>query len=478
MLISLAHSIASPFQATGFKVGEVSADSAIIWTRITKHENPTTYEDGVMPTFIDAKGEKLTPDGFKRPKNLRMHPVEITWPEGKTIEDIKYGAPGAAGETRALYRASGDSDWIETEWGAVDPKADFIRQIEIADLKPGTAYEVKVEAREAGSAAAGSTIEGGFKTAPAADDADSKVVFTVSTGQAFWDQDREDGFQIYPTMLEKTKPDFFVHTGDIVYYDAHAKNVDLAHWHWQRTYSRPTNVAFHNQVASYFIKDDHDTWTNDCWSTMKSTMGFFTWDDGIRIFKQQTPQREKTYRTFRWGKDLQIWLVEGRDYRSPNPDPDGPNKTIWGKEQLEWVKSSIAESDATFRVLISPTPIVGPDRGQKKDNHSNSNFQHEGQIVRDFLASQERVVVVCGDRHWQYHSIDPKTKLREFSCGPASNEHAGGWNQKDYRDDYHQFLRVQGGYLSGTVERVDAKPRLTFRFHSVKGEVAYENVVE
>ena len=42
--------------------------------------------------------------------------------------------------------------------------------------------------------------------------------------------------------------------------------------------------------------------------------------------------------------------------------PDGPDKTIWGREQLAWLKESILASDAAFRVLISPTPIVGPDR--------------------------------------------------------------------------------------------------------------------
>ncbi len=33
-------------------------------------------------------------------------------------------------------------------------------------------------------------------------------------------------------------------------------------------------------------------------------------------------------RTFRWGKTLQIWLVEGRDYRSPNNMPDGPEDPV------------------------------------------------------------------------------------------------------------------------------------------------------
>ena len=83
-------------------------------------------------------------------------------------------------------------------------------------------------------------------------------------------------------------PSFFVHTGDIVYYDELAKNVALARYHWQRTYSLPNNVAFHRHVASYFIKDDHDTWRNDCWPTMKNDrMLDFTFAQGQAVFPGQ-----------------------------------------------------------------------------------------------------------------------------------------------------------------------------------------------
>ena len=36
-------------------------------------------------------------------------------------------------------------------------------------------------------------------------------------------------------------------------------------------------------------------------------------------------------------RSLQLWFVEGRDYRSANDDPDGPQKSIWGKEQRDWL---------------------------------------------------------------------------------------------------------------------------------------------
>jgi alkaline phosphatase D len=183
----------------------------------------------------------------------------------------------------------------------------------------------------------------------------------------------------------------------------------------------------------------------------------------------------RTYRTRRWGKDLQVWFTEGRDFRSPNNMPDGPDKTIWGTKQKQWFVRTVNESDATFKVLISPTPVVGPDRDNKHDNHSNVDFTHEGNELRQFIASQGNMVVVCGDRHWQYMSIHPESGVREYSCGPASDAHAGGWQQSDYREDYHKYLNVTGGFLSGTVERQDGVPTLTFRWHDADGSVNHED---
>src|SRR5262245_16243515 len=105
-----------------------------------------------------------------------------------------------------------------------------------------------------------------------------------------------------------------------------------ARYHWQRMYSLPRLVAFHLRVPGYWEKDDHDTLSDDCWRG-KGNRGELTFEEGLRIFREQVPMGEKTYRTFRWGKDLQVWLTEGRDFRSPNTMKDGPEKTIWGAVQ-------------------------------------------------------------------------------------------------------------------------------------------------
>lgn len=460
-----------PYFGTGIKIGEVTQNEAIVWVRLTENQErignnapmpDIKYEDPETGQLVERQGRRsLTP--------------VVTYPEGYTIKNIQGATPGANGKVRLKYKLKSEKNWSELEWKPVDANADFTYQFELSGLSPNEDYELIVEASPVEGKQVSASIQGKFKTAPAKE-VISEVNFIVTTGTSYGDVDSDLGYKIYPSSL-KLDPEFFVHTGDIVYYDGMGKTADLARWHWERMYSFSNNIEYHRQVASYFIKDDHDTWMNDCWPGLKTKfMGEFTYEQGTQIFLDEVPMGERTYRTIRWGKDLQIWLVEGRDYRSPNTMADGPDKTIWGEEQMNWFKSTVQQSDATFKVLISPTPIVGPDRGNKKDNHANIGFQYAGDHLRKFISEQKNMVTVCGDRHWQYISQDAETGVVEFSCGPGGNDHAGGWKQENKLPE-HIYLNVVGGFMEGMVYRENGEPKLAFRHYNPDGNLLNEHMV-
>ena len=460
-----------PFMASGVKIGEVTGSRAIIWTRLT--QTPDYKTDGVdfLPRAEKVELGRLGPE----------HGYGNQVPQGKTLEDMNTTVPGAPGEVRLAYwRADAPNERSRVGWTAVDDQRDFTKQFLLEDLRPGTSYRLRVEGRPLGSASPAVALDGEFATAPTADKP-AKVSFTVVTGQ-MWNtrDDLKNGQKIYPQMAT-LQPNFFTHTGDIVYYDTlmpFVTHVDLARVKWNRTYALPFVRDFHQRVPSYFIKDDHDSWQNDDWPTMNNKkMGQFTWEQGKNVFLEQVPMGERTYRTIRWGKDLQIWLVEGRDFRSPNDAPDGPEKTIWGKQQIAWFKQTVTASDAAFRILISPTPIVGPDhlwKAAKSDNHVAARRAYEGNMLRGFLGKQKNMYVVCGDRHWQYVSEDPRSGVREYSCGPTTDKHATEISNEDR--SIVKYIMAKGGFLSVTVERSDGVPTAIFRHHGVSGEVYNEDV--
>jgi len=445
-------------QAMGTRTGDVTSDSAIVWTRLTK--NPVRNNDGVVvPGRANDKNNKGT-------KNA---------PPPVPVEQLEGACPGAPGRVRLRYGTTTDlRDATTTGWVDVSAGNDFIHQFKLTGLKPGTTYHYASETTGPGGNPVHAPHRGKFRTALAAD-APGNFRFCVMTCQGYPDRGHPDGHPIYPSMLA-LDPVFTSLTGDLVYYDndlPSATSPELARLHWERMFSLPRLVEFNSNVATVWLKDDHDTLTNDSWPGQ--TVGTLTFAEGQRIFRQQAPMQDgPAYRTFRHGRDLQVWLTDGRDFRSPNKTPDGPDKTIWGAEQKAWFKRTVKESNATWKVLISPTPLVGPDRATgKNDNHSNAGFSHEGDELRAWLQANvpDNFFVICGDRHWQYHSVHPKTGLHEFSVGAASDEHAGG--TPGYKPEYHQFHRVAGGFLSVQFEAKGSQSTILFEHRDVNGKVVY-----
>jgi alkaline phosphatase D len=441
-----------PWQATGTRVGEVTETSAIVWTRLTQNQHRNN--NGVVFLKKLSKNES----------------EEVTVP----VDEIEGACPGREGRVRLRYCLREDlSDATETAWIHVTQATDFIHHFRLEGLTPNSTYYYVSESADISTLQVQSQFRGTFETAPEPA-APGNFRFCVMTCQGYPDRDHQDGHPIYPSM-QALKPKFLTLTGDLVYYDNDAPRAvspELARLHWERMFSLPRLLETLRNVSGYWLKDDHDTLTND--TGPGAAVGDLTFAEGQRIFQQQAPMGEDSYRTFRWGRDLQIWFTEGRDFRSANDMPDGPDKTIWGAEQKEWFKRTVSESRATWKLLISPTPLVGPDRGTKNDNHSNAGFAHEGDEIRGWLQDHaaENFFVICGDRHWQYHSVHPTTGLHEFSVGAASDSHAGGTPGENR--DYHRFHRVKGGFFSVELSSHGNQSRITFQLRDVDGAVVYE----
>jgi alkaline phosphatase D len=447
-----AQKMDSVYFTTGFRVGELTDSSAILWTRLCAAARPV-------------------PIHHAQEEGTFHHPIDFD--DNQPVEGMDGAVAGAFGQVRYTVRSADTT--FSSDWTNVSAYRDYTFKKRLSGLRPATRYTILWEGRAAPDGPV-TTANGRFRTPPRADVA-APVTFTASTCQYFWSHDDgERGFRMYDSAAE-LDPAFHCQTGDYVYYDKpgpHATTVELARHKWHAINAWPALRDFYAQTPLYLQKDDHDLLSDDA-SPATRPYGELTLADGLRIWDEQTPVGERPYRTFRWGQDLQVWLVEGRNFRVANTEPDGPAKTIWGKEQKDWFKMTVDTSTATFKVLVSPTPVVGPDRVKKSDNHANAAFATEGDWLRNFL-SDRGLFVVNGDRHWQYVSVDPETGLREFSQGPSSDIHAQGWSENMRRPE-HRFLRVKGGFLEVSVSRDDQGPRIDFVHRDVEGrEVNRETV--
>lgn len=405
----------------------------------------------------------------------------------------RYGdVPGAAGV--ACFEWSQSADFTEakrTGWIRALPQCDFIVRAKVEGLEAGTLYRYRlIFGADETSANAGPTRT--FKTLPDPS-ADTSLSFIMGSCQnyAFFmngkdgrgptakEEDLSLGYPVYSAMLA-LKPNFFIGTGDIVYYDhpakTAAKTVPEMRKKWHEQFRFPRLIEFFAVTPAYWSKDDHDFRYNDADRDGANLPAVST---GMQIFREQMPihllgdATTPTYRTHRVHKHLQLWFVEGRDYRSPNAMADGPDKTLWGVKQREWLQRTLKDSDATWKVIITPTPMVGPDRDSKMDNHTNTRgFRQEADRFFAWLKENgvANVMSFCGDRHWQYHSVHP-TGFEEFSCGALNDENAirgekpGGGNTTDPEgliDQRFMYSEPTGGFLHATVNAETRDLRISF----------------
>ena len=459
-------------QATGFKVVNVTSTAADIWTRVTLRAaaNPA---DAPLPRVEAFEVKTGKPVALRENRVFPDTRITVHMPPGLDLGTAAGGAPAATGQTRVRFRVKGAAAWSETPWQHAGMERDGIVVHSLAALVPSTHYELVVQARRDAADRRPDEQSGEFKSAPRPDQR-QPVTFCVMTCQKYERLDHPDGLAIYPAM-GALRPDFFVNTGDVVYYDQGpviALTPALARYHWARMFALPTLRDFHRNHTSFFMKDDHDILANDCGPATRS--GELTYADGVRLFREQTASPERANRTFRWGRDLQVWLMEGRDYRTPDwTEKRTPAPTLWGREQIKWLGETLAASTATFRVILTTVPVVGPDRSNKDDNYANAGFAVEGNEIRELLARYPNLTVITGDRHWQYVSVDPATSVNEWSIGPSTAAHAGGWEEKTPRPE-HRFLRTgQGGFLSGVVTPTATGASFELRLHDVDGRVVY-----
>ena len=459
--------IQGPYFANGIKNGWADQNSIVLWTRLT--QNKSAHFKG--HPFAEISREKMK----SLAQNQDVEGIYKTQiPEGLTLKDMEGYCPGASGEVQLHYYLKDHPvEAVVTDWVAVDSNKDFTHQWKLDDLQAGKKYRVKIYARPQKGQKITDSIFGQFLL-PADENTPKDIKFCVVSCHDYNRRDdMENGHKIYPSM-SKLQPDFYVHTGDIEYMDKpfpYAMTEELMRFKWNRLFALPFQRSFYNNHTSYFMKDDHDVGYDD--SYPGKDYGTVTFERGLEIFdEEQFPTYSKRYKTIRWGKDLQIWIVEGRNYRNQNYLEDGPDKTIWGATQKQWFYDTVNASEATFKILITSSPILGPDRKNKNDNLSNSGYSYEQEEILNFIKKQNNLFIVNGDRHWQYVTHIKNTKLWEFGCGAGADVHAGGWKQEDLRPE-HQFLRVKGGFLSVSVSSGNL-PSVEFTHHDVEGNPVNE----
>lgn len=203
--------------------------------------------------------------------------------------------------------------------------------------------------------------------------------------------------------MSKEKAAFHLWLGDAWY----NREVDFSSpWGLQYRASRdraiPVLQPFLASMPQYFIWDDHDYGPND------AGLSYIFKKETRNTFQQYTLNPsygfngEGIYTQFSYS-DVEFFLTDNRSFRADEKMLDSidgkpnPDKTYWGKAQLDWLKNALLQSRATFKIIVSGSQVLNT----RNQYESMQHYSHEFQSCMKFLQDQKipGVLFLTGDRH-------------------------------------------------------------------------------
>jgi alkaline phosphatase D len=335
---------------------------------------------------------------------------------------------------------------------------DLTVQRTVGGLRPGTVYRYRFSQRDLASPV------GFFRTAPAPEAA-ATVRFAI-TGDADAtpgpnEKPGFNGFETYRAMA-RARNDFNVNFGDTIYSDSEIGGAPIARTVAQKRAKYRLGLALaplrqlRTSAGLYSGWDDHE-FVNDF---SRAEHGAEIYRAGARAFLDYTPAshtaRTGLYRSFRWGRNLELFLLDGRSFRSAKatavcggdiaptapaavrqafatlapalarPVPQAcldslasPKRTLLGAAQLDSFTKAIRASTATFKVVVNPEPLMQLyalpyDRWE--------GYAADRARVLDALQAVRNVVVLTTDTH--AHLIG---EIRRETFGPQGPQGTGIW---------------------------------------------------
>lgn len=260
--------------------------------------------------------------------------------------------------------------------------------------------------------------------------------------------------------------------GDNVYIDD-PETPEMQRFHYYRRQSQPEWGKLAKAVPIYSIWDDHDFTTNDGWggpdiekpSWKRDVWEIYkeNWDNPYYGGGKENPG---CWFDFRIG-DVHFIMIDGRYYRE---SPKDKSPSMLGAVQMKWLKKTLADKPATFKVICTNVPMAPKVKPGSKDTWDG--YSDERSAIYQFIADQKLpgVVILSADRHRSdAYKVDTKIEgmypLFEFSSSRLTNQHVHklidhslfGYNEKQSFGRVDFDLTAEDPTVKYTIINIDGK---------------------
>jgi alkaline phosphatase D len=345
----------------------------------------------------------------------------------------------------------------ETTTIRIDGTSDFIGKFELNDLEPDTAYSYRVIAQRSDEQAESEIAT--FRTAPRWDR--SRPIQFVWGGDVGQGLANRPPFPAFASMAAE-RPAFFIFNGDTIYGDGPtpigpgATTVPEFWAKYKENRVDPLFQALAQHTPLIVNWDDHEV-DNDYRgldpSLLQGRLGV-----GRQAFFDYWPIRTKlpdTWRRFRWGRELEVFVLDNRQFADSLDAPDGPGKTMLGVQQFRWLRQSVSQSEATWKVLVTSCPL-SILRSANPPQDDWVSYEHElGALLEAWRKERvKNIVWLTADVHWAQAIEYPSYGMWEFvGCPIGANPRVVGMPLSPTFGPVEHFLGLnERSYGSVTID--------------------------
>ena len=385
-------------------------------------------------------------------------------------------------QSNVKFELSEDSlfsgSFYSEETGSDENKFNFTK-IEINNLKPDTKYFYRAVLDNITTDRVHS-----FRTFPS----EKNINFSFGFGSC--QQGYNSGIPAIFPVIAKDSLRFFLQTGDWTYPDfgnpgkGYNKSMELLAETYRKRYdySYPFNSEVLSKMPVSYLYDDHDFAGNDADGTNEYKLNSVkAYDMFFPHYKMDNPDNG-IWQKFRFG-DVEFFMLDLRTQRSANlnsvnsqgvfdPQPGHSILSgfdIEGENQKSWLENSLKNSDAKWKVIISPV-IFNPKymdalndqkisqlspKIQKGIVDKWAGFPEDIEFLKNLIKdnSIENVIMVSGDSHSSYIDDGENSFIPEISSSNLDTKNSkigfliqmagyNIWNQGSYNDDGHAYGRI------------------------------------
>ena len=215
--------------------------------------------------------------------------------------------------------------------------------------------------------------------------------FTVALGScAYMNEPEVDrpgtpyggNFEIF-TSIGNKKPDIMLWGGDNIYLREADWDSKTGIYHrYTMTRQQKELQPLMANSQNFAIWDDHDFGPNDAdrsYYFKHQTLEAFKDFWANKSYGNNPEQNNGNFSTFNWG-DAEFFLLDNRFHKSPNDRKTG-ERTVLGKEQLEWFIDAVTTSKFPFKIVVIGGQFI--NSAAKFENYAT--YPEEKQYILDEL---------------------------------------------------------------------------------------------